>query len=1038
MKKRFLSFLLAVCLLLSLIPAAGAASALTETAAEAPLTRGEALAAIWQAEGSPAPASAETPFTDLDGSPYQSAVAWAVGRGITNGVSATLFAPDDPVTRTQIAAFLYRAAGEPGKTGEGVWYTDALRWALGNIALFGGALPQSTSGDDTCTRKALDALLERRAGASDAEGGIYILYTSDVHCGVDQGFGYAGLAEIRAGLEAAGYATILVDDGDSAQGEPIGGLTQGETIIGLMNTMRYDLAIPGNHEFEYGTEQLMKLTETAAFPYLSCNFRKNGEPVFAPYRILEAAGRKIAFVGVTTPWTLRSADPHIFMNDAGEFLYDFLNDETGEMLYTGVQDAVDAARAEGADLVYVLGHLGNEANASPWNYADVIAHTVGIDVFLDGHSHDTDQITMKNAAGDPVVRSACGTKMSCVGYSRITADGKVAETGIWSWTNPTAAPEVYAIRNEIRDAVDAAEAEVDALLGEVFSSAEVTLRIDDPETTDASGNPVRMIRRAETNLGDFATDAMRAVTDADIGLWNGGGLRTNLGEGGVTHRDILNIAPFGNELCVIEATGQMILDALEWGARAVPGETGAFLQASGMTYEIDTSVPSGCKTDEKGICTGIEGARRVNHVRVGGEPIDPQKLYTVAALDFLLLNNGDGQTAFDGAAVIRKGIMNDTDVLERYITDTLGGVIGKEYEDPSGEGRIILTNGTPTAEGCSLIHEPEFGGIYITKTIEEFNALGFVYGDSVDIAFSNGVTLTDLPYYSGYYTKNGEQLLVAYPGYDYIKAAINNGDDLWVVLGLDESMTATVTLNTRGRYRDVQEARDIHYEDDRTLFTSDEEFANFRSIRAGKLKENTVYRSASPCDNQHNRATYTDALMTEAGVKFILNLADNEAKIEKYMAREDFACPGFTALYEAGQVLPVAMNMNFASAEFRAKIAAGFTALAQNEGPYLIHCTEGKDRTGFVCMVVAALAGASWDEIEADYMITYDNYYGITKESEKYDVIVENVLVPMAESMAGEGVDVKTADLSGPAEKFLADAGMTAEDIALLKSRLMD
>ncbi|MBO7405085.1 MAG: metallophosphoesterase, partial [Clostridia bacterium] len=458
MKKRFLSFLLAVCLLLSMIPAAGAASA--GTVEETPLTRGEALAAIWQAEGSPAPASAEIPFTDLDGSPYQSAVAWAVERGITNGVSATLFAPDDPVTRTQIAAFLYRAAGEPDKSGEGAWYADALHWALRNIAVFGSALPQSTSGDDTCTRESLDALLERRADASEAEGGIYILYTSDVHCGIDRGFGYAGLSEIRAGLEAAGYATILVDDGDSVQGESIGTLSKGEALIDLMNAVHYDLAIPGNHEFEYGMEQFMKFAETAAFPYLSCNFRKNGELVFAPYRILEAGGRKIGFVGVTTPWTMTTADAHLFVNDVGESLYDFLNDATGEMLYTGVQDAVDAARAEGADLVYVLGHLGNEANASPWNYADVIAHTTGIDVFFDGHSHDTDQVTMKNAAGDTVVRSACGTKLSSVGYSRITADGKVAEVGIWSWSNSTAAPEVYAIRNEVRDAVDAAEAEV--------------------------------------------------------------------------------------------------------------------------------------------------------------------------------------------------------------------------------------------------------------------------------------------------------------------------------------------------------------------------------------------------------------------------------------------------------------------------------------------------------------------------------------------------------------------------------------------------
>ncbi len=1037
MKKRLLSILLAICLTLSLVPAAGAASAVS--AAESPMTRGEALDAIWRAEGSPAPESEEVPFTDLDGSPYRDAVAWAVENGVTNGISETLFAPDAPVTRTQIAAFLYRAAGEPGKTGTGAWYSDALRWALRRIEIFDSALPLSSGEDDGCSREDLAALLERRAAQTEAEGSVYILYTSDVHCAADQGFGYAGVAEIRAGLEEQGYATVLVDDGDSVQGEPLGSLTKGETVIGLMNAMKYDVAIPGNHDFDYGAAQFEKLADEAAFPYISCNFRKHGEPVFPSYRIVEAGGKKIAFVGVTTPLTIMTTTPRSFMNEAGEFIYDFLDDSEGTAVYDAVQKAVDGARAEGADLVCVMGHLGNEANCSPWTYADVIGNTSGIDVFFDGHSHDTEQVVMKDKDGKNVVRSACGTKMTCVGYSRITKDGQVAETGIWIWKNPTAVSAAYEIQNEILDAVQAAEDEVDELLGAVFATSEVTLRTDDPAVTDENGVPVRMIRRAETNLGDFCTDALRAISDADIGLWNGGGLRKNLNAGDVTGRDIINIAPYGNTLCVLELTGQQILDALEWGARSVPDQNGAFLQVSGMTYEIDVSVPSGCIADEMGFCAGIEGERRVRNVTVGGEPIDPARLYTAAGLDFLLLENGDGQTAFDGAKVLLEGAASDTEILTGYITDKLGGTIGREYEDPYGEGRITVTEGGALGTGdCAIIHEPEFGGIYITKTIEEFNALGFAYGDSVDIAFSNGITLTDLPYYNGYYTKNGEQILVAYPGYDYIKAGINNGDDLWTVLGLEEDMTASVTLNTRGRYLSVLEARDIHYEDDRTLFESDEEFANFRSIRAGKLKENAVYRSASPCDNQHNRAVYADALMTEAGVKFILDLADNEQKIEAYMAKEDFSCPGFAALYEDGRVLPAAMNMNFGSAQFREKVAAGFTAMARNEGPYLIHCTEGKDRTGFVCMLLAALAGASWDEIEADYMLTYDNYYGITKESDKYAVIVENVLVPMAESMAGDGVDVKTADLSGPAERFLTEAGMTAEDIALLKARIMD
>lgn len=345
----------------------------------------------------------------------------------------------------------------------------------------------------------------------------------------------------------------------------------------------------------------------------------------------------------------------------------------------------------------------------------------------------------------------------------------------------------------------------------------------------------------------------------------------------------------------------------------------------------------------------------------------------------------------------------------------------------------------PVLENCSIIHEPEFGGVYITNTIEEFNALGFEYGDSVNITFSNGYELTGLPYYNGYYTKNGDALLVAYPGYDYIKAAINNGDDLWEVAGLAETDTAAITLGEKGAFSDIQKARDIHYTDERTDYKSDEIFANFRAIDVTGIKKNFLYRSASPCDNQHNRAPFTDSLMKAAGVEFILNLSDNDEKIEGYMSKEDFASPYFKTLYEGGNVKPIALNMNIASDEFKEKIADGFAAMIKSEGPCLIHCTEGKDRTGFVCMLLEALAGASYDEIAEDYMITYANYYNITQTSdpERYTTIVDSVLNPMIQSMTGdENANVKTADLSSYAENFLKGAGMTGEQIAALKEMI--
>jgi protein tyrosine/serine phosphatase len=342
-------------------------------------------------------------------------------------------------------------------------------------------------------------------------------------------------------------------------------------------------------------------------------------------------------------------------------------------------------------------------------------------------------------------------------------------------------------------------------------------------------------------------------------------------------------------------------------------------------------------------------------------------------------------------------------------------------------------------ENAAVMHEEEFGGVYIDMTIEDFNALGFAYGDGVTVAFSNGYRLENVPYYNGYYTQTGQPLLVAYPGYPYIKACINNGDDLWALAALTESDTATVTLAGRGAYAAIQNARDIHYKDDRSLFESDAVFANFRSVKTTGLAENVLYRSASPCDNQHNRAHFVDRLIEAAGVNCIVNLSDNESKIEGYLAAEDFNSPYFLSLYQNGKVLLLSMNMNYTSDEFKSKLASGLSQMAGMEGPYLVHCTEGKDRTGFVCILLEAFAGASYEEIVADYMLTYDNYYKITEASDpaKYSTIKEKNVDAMLKSILGDpAADLAVADLAAGAEKYLLNAGMAEADVAALHGRL--
>ena len=346
--------------------------------------------------------------------------------------------------------------------------------------------------------------------------------------------------------------------------------------------------------------------------------------------------------------------------------------------------------------------------------------------------------------------------------------------------------------------------------------------------------------------------------------------------------------------------------------------------------------------------------------------------------------------------------------------------------------RAVLEFDKPLAvSGLGCIHEPEFGGIYLTLTIEEFLEKGFRYGDTVDIVFSNGYALTALPFYNGYYSQTGDPLLVAYPGYPYIKACINSGEDLWIVAGLDEDCRASVALHERGACLAIQDARNITYSDERDDYDSDARFANFREISL----LNGVYRGASPCDNQHGRAGTVDSLLSRNGIAVIIDLADSTEKIEGYLSRPDFASDCFLSLYRDGKVVPLAMNMNYASEDFRAKTVRGLRAMLEMSGPYYIHCTEGKDRTGFFCLLLEAVSGASYGEIVADYMTTYENYYGILEGSERWDVIVENVLEPMMRQFVREG-DLKTADYGKAAEEWLASAGMTQAEIDSLRERI--
>ena len=518
---------------------------------------------------------------------------------------------------------------------------------------------------------------------------IVVLFTSDAHAGIDQGWGYAGVAAIRDAMAAKNHV-VLVDNGDAIQGETIGTLTNGKALVELMNVVGYDVAVPGNHEFDYGMSNFLTLSgEVAQYPYVSANFNYQDKLVFNPYVIKEFEDVKVAFVGVTTPKTITSSTPAYFQDENGNFVYGFCQDDTGAKFYAAVQSAVDAARAEGAQYVIICGHLGTEVSCEPYTSIDVIYNVSGIDAVLDGHAHETmDENRVIGKDGKEVVRVACGTKLANVGALTITPDSKISSE-LFTWKNSVAPTEIFGLTGPVVDAVAEKVASLDEIRKTVVAYTENTLYINDPETD------VRIIRNAETNLGDLCADAYRAMSGADIAFVNGGGVRAQIPAGDITLEQIYNVHPFGNIMCMVEATGQQILDALEFGVRKTPGENGGFQHVSGMTFEIHTYVPSSAQADENGMFAGVTGEYRVKNVLVGGEPLDLNKTYTLASHNYMLKNSGDGFNMFEGAKLLIDETLIDNQVLITYITTNLGGVVGEEYANPYGQGRIVAVPEAP-------------------------------------------------------------------------------------------------------------------------------------------------------------------------------------------------------------------------------------------------------------------------------------------------------------------------------------------------------
>ena len=545
---------------------------------------------------------------------------------------------------------------------------------------------------------------------------VTILYTNDVHTYIDKQspkLTYAAIADLKQSYQNAGKDVLLVDAGDHVQGTAYGSMDEGASIIKLMNAAGYDVATPGNHEFDYGIDRAKAIMKEADFPYLSCNWvdLRTTLRVLPSVKVFVRGGRRIAFVGVTTPETFTKSTPAYFMDKAQrKYIYDIQGGEDGKKLYDAVQKAIDKAKLL-ADVVIGLGHLGVDPSSSPWTSEEVIAHTSGFDAFIDGHSHTVmENKQVQDASGKAVTLTQTGSYFANVGEMTIAADGTITTKLI-----PT---------HEGMDAGIAAMQTgwvntVDDMLGEKIAVGDSDFYVSDPATGK------RRIRSAETNLGDFVADGIYTYFNeveklhCDVAIMNGGGIRADVPAGDWTFKTCKQVSPFGNVACLMSVTGKQIQDALEFAARfAGEGgkENGGFLQVAGATYEIHTDIPNTVQTDEKNVWIGsATGTPRVQNVKIYDKasgsylPLDPGATYALAGMNYTLRNLGDGFAMFDGAELIKDYVSEDYLVMSTYAmifdgadaaglphlssaNSPLAAYPGYllNYEQPYGAGRITI------------------------------------------------------------------------------------------------------------------------------------------------------------------------------------------------------------------------------------------------------------------------------------------------------------------------------------------------------------
>ena len=502
---------------------------------------------------------------------------------------------------------------------------------------------------------------------TDLSGKTIILHTNDVHGALD---GYAQVATLKYEFTARGAEVILADAGDYSQGSPYVSTTKGGDAISMMNYAGYDIATLGNHEFDFGYEQLKTNLSRAWFKTVCADvLDKDGNPIVDPnYEYTTASGVKIGFFGMETPETQTKVNPALIKG------IKFLSKTE---LYPCAQQQVDTLKADGCDIIVCLAHLGVDEESAPDGHrsVDLYANTTGIDFIIDGHSHT---VMTSGLNGEPI--QSTGTKFENIGMIVIDNATKSIESNYLIKVDDgiIKAPVVEAIANNITDRVDA-EYDIE------FAQSEV----------DLNGKKDPGVRTEETNLGDLITDAikwsvlkeggLKVKDDHVIAVTNGGGIRASISAGGVTKKDLNTVLPFGNTVSVVYITGEELLEALEASTYSTPSAIGGFPQVSGIKFTIDTSKPF-AQGEAYPDSTYYKPAaiNRVTIESINGKPFSLTDTYAVVTNNFCAAG-GDTYFVFGNASEnFDTGIVMDEAVIDYVQTELGGKITAKDYGTVDG------------------------------------------------------------------------------------------------------------------------------------------------------------------------------------------------------------------------------------------------------------------------------------------------------------------------------------------------------------------